>query len=297
MKGIIEEDLKDINNQSESILHMKPVKIDRMGGMNNHTYKVEFLGGLEYVFRIPGDGTNELINRREEKVHTLLANNLGIDAKVLYFDDEGYKITEYLKDAITMSPTTMRNSDIIKKAASIFATLHNSGVDTNIKFDVFKMANEYEEFLRENNVELYDDYDEIKGEVLDIAKLYSNVKLVPCHNDPLSENWVLSNDKLYLIDYEYGGMNDPLWDVADLSIEANYNDEMDDMLLKTYYGRDFTLEEYKEFLANKLFIDYLWTLWGLSRVPYDGDKLQKYADERYDRCKSNLKRFLKRDAI
>ena len=118
-----------------------------------------------------------------------------------------------------------------------------------------------------------------------------SVKKVPCHNDPLCENWIYGDNQLYLIDWEYAGMNDGMWDLADVSIEADYNDEHDEILLKEYLGKEPSLIERQRFIANKLYLDYLWTLWGKTRVPYDGDEMEEYALNRYIRLKSNLKKF------
>ena len=117
---------------------------------------------------------------------------------------------------------------------------------------------------------------------------------VPCHNDSLMGNWVLDGDgKLYLIDWEYSGMNEAMWDLSCLSIEADYSPELDNQLLEAYFGRPATVEEKKRFIAAKMYVDYLWTLWGLTRVPFDGDFMQEYADGRYMRLKKNIEAYKK----
>lgn len=125
-------------------------------------------------------------------------------------------------------------------------------------------------------------------EIKDSIDRLTGVKKVPCHNDPLCENWVMGKDGLYLIDWEYAGMNDGMWDLADVSIEASYNEVQDRALLNAYFGRQETLDEKRRFLANKIYLDYLWTLWGLTRVFFDGEVMQSYADKRYVRLKTNL---------
>ena len=115
--------------------------------------------------------------------------------------------------------------------------------------------------------------------------------LVPCHNDPLCENWVQGADKLYLLDWEYAGMNDPMWDLADVSIEAGYTQTQDNQLLESYLQRKPTGEEQRRFLANKIYVDYLWTLWAKTRVPYDGQPMEDWAAERYARLKGFLGEF------
>ena len=175
--------------------------------------------------------------------------------------------------------------------AELLYKLHTSGVDTEVPFDVIDMAESYEKFICENGGTLYDDYAEVKAYINEVKKTYlPGVVKAPCHNDPLCENWILQDDeRMYLIDWEYAGMNDPMWDLADVSIEANYTHEMDELLLKSYFGGEVSEEQWSAFLINKVLIDYLWSLWGKTRAVYDGEEMEQYAFERYVRMKENMK--------
>jgi len=86
-------------------------------------------------------------------------------------------------------------------------------------------------------------------------------------------------------------MNDGMWDLADVSIEADYSKENDELLLRSYFGKEPDELERKRFIANKLYLDYLWSLWGKTRVPYDGDFMEQYALDRYLRLKKNLEQI------
>ena len=83
-----------------------------------------------------------------------------------------------------------------------------------------------------------------------------------------------------------------MWDLADVSIEADYDEKLDEMLLREYFGRAATENEFKRFIANKIYLDYLWTLWGKTRVPFDGKMMEDYALNRYVRLKQNISRYL-----
>lgn len=296
-KGIVEADLGRVKALLDGVLgHSDYSDVQRMGGLTNRTYRVEFADGSRIMVRIPGEGTEEMIDRSDEKVSTQLACKLGIDAKLYHFGDDGAKVSEFVPNAVTMSAETMRDDKRIRQAARILKKLHDCGEDTGIPFDVFDMAAGYEKIIRENNVPMYDDYEEIKTAVMEVKKHVDSVcdiKNVPCHNDPLCENWVLSadDDRLYLIDWEYAGMNDGIWDVADVSIEGVFTPENDELMLTEYLGKKPDENEYKHFLANKLYVDYLWTLWAKTRVPYDGQPMEDWATERYERLKNNLKLF------
>lgn len=269
--------------------------IQRLGGMTNHSYKITRNDGQEYLVRIPGDGTEEMINRFDERKSTELACKLGIDSRLLYFGDDGRKVMQFIHDPQPMSEEVMKKKEIIHQAAEIFHRLHTCGVDTGVRFEVFEMASLYERIITEGGVAFYDDYPEVKQTVMDIkAEVDQDGKAprVPCHNDSLVANWVIDGDgKLYLIDWEYSGMNEAMWDLSCLSIEADFSQENDVELLNAYYSREATIDEKKRFFAAKLYVDYLWTLWGLTRVPFDGRFMQEYADARYARLKKNIEAY------
>ena len=289
----------DIPKVEELVAKVRPegkIKdLKRLGGMTNHSYKATLEGGEELLVRIPGEGTEEMIVRSDERKSTELACKLDIDSPLYYFDDAGHKVMGFIHDPQPMSEEVMRRPENLSQAAAIFHKLHTCGVDTGVRFEVFEMAALYEKIIRDGGVAFYDDYDAVKQTVMDIkAEVDRNGEApkVPCHNDSLMGNWVLDGDgRLYLIDWEYSGMNEAMWDLSCLSIEAAYTPAHDDALLNAYYGRTATVEEKKKFAAAKLYVDYLWTLWGLTRVPFDGQFMQDYADERYARLKANIEAY------
>ncbi len=294
-KGIIEKDLESIGKVLKIVFNDDLYKsIERMGGLTNHTYKIVRNDDSKYVVRIPGDGTEELIIRKDEMVSTKLACDLGIDAKCLYFGDDGTKVTEYIEDAVTMSSESLKEEENIKKAAEIFKVLHSSDIDTGVPFEVFDMASGYERIISNGGVSMFDDYDSVKKQVMDIkAEVDSicDIKKVPCHNDPLCENWVLGKRQMYLIDWEYAGMNDGMWDLADVSIEAEYSHDQNEKILEYYFSKKPDLSQWKHFLASKIYVDYLWSLWAKTRVPFDGQPMEDWATDRYRRLKANITKY------
>lgn len=297
MKEIVAADIPQIKKLLQDVLQVSGyTQLERMGGLTNHTYQVALEDGQIYVVRLPGEGTEELINRSDEKVSTQLACQLGIDAELLYFGESGEKVTRYIDGAHTLSASSFQNFDILQKSAEVLRVLHTSGADTKVPFDVFQMASDYEKIIRDNSVALFDEYESVKAQIMKIREYAASDEIasVPCHNDPLCENWVLDqNGKLYLIDWEYAGMNDGMWDLADVSIEASFTPEQDHAFLQFYFGREATQEETLRFHANKLYLDFLWSLWGKTRVPFDGEPMELYGQERYARLRKNLDAFLR----
>ena len=284
----VEKLLKDVIGTSDYS------NIERMGGLTNHTYKVTMGGGRVYVVRLPGVGTEELINRANEKVSTQLACSLGLDAKMLYFSDCGEKVTCYIDGAKTLCCESFKDDAVLRKAAKALQVLHTCGVDTSVPFDVFEMATGYEKIIKEYSVPFFSDDAEVKKKIIKIREYVqaNRIMAVPCHNDPLCENWVLDKDgKLFLIDWEYAGMNDSMWDLADVSIEASLTEEQEEKLLLFYFERKPDEIERLRFYANKLYLDFLWSLWGKTRLPFDGKSMEDYGTERYLRLKKNLVKY------
>ena len=133
--------------------------LERLGGMTNHSYKVTLENDEELLVRIPGEGTEKMINRSDERKSTELACKLGIDSELLYFGDDGTKVMRFIHDPQPMDEEVMSRKRNIHQAAEIFHRLHYSGVDTGVRFEVFEMAALYEDIIREGGVAFFDDYD------------------------------------------------------------------------------------------------------------------------------------------
>ena len=296
IREIVENDIPILKTMLMSVFGNDDyVDLKRLEGMTNHSYCVTRNDGKQYLLRIPGEGTEEMINRTDERKSTELACSLGIDSKLLFFSDDGRKVMEYIRNTQPMNEDVMKKEKNIKQVAEIFNKLHHCGVDTGVRFEVFEMADLYEKIITNGGVKFYDDYEEVKNTIMNIKKEideeFHPIK-VPCHNDCLLGNWILDeNGKLFLVDWEYSGMNEAMWDLSCFSIETNYSKENDDMLLKEYFGRDASVLETKYFIAAKMYVDFLWTLWGLTRVPFDGEFMQEYADNRYNRLKKNIETY------
>lgn len=274
---------------------IKSVKIQRLGGLTNRNYKIETNTG-DFVIRLPGEGTEEMINRKDEYICTNLATQLNIDSQLIYFDDKkGIKISRYIQNAETMNPDLVRKKDNMKAIAETFKKLHTCGETVPVVFDVFEKIEHYEKLLKKYTENYFwRDYQVVKSQVYQLKDIIEemNVKVTMCHNDPLCENFVKGEDKMYLVDWEYAGMNDPMWDLADFFIEANFSPEEEVMFCKFYFGHSLDSITQKRILINKIFLDFLWSLWGKQRSA-NGEKLLDYADERYERAKKNLAVFNK----
>jgi thiamine kinase-like enzyme len=258
------------------------------------------LNAGQFIFRLPGAGTEELINRKEEYISNKLACELGLDIELINFDvSTGIKVCKCIPEAITMSPERLCQETNIKMAAAILRTLHSTPVNTGVDFGFTRKVEEYEKLILKNKIALYSDYSIKKQQVLGMYSSFHKhaAQDTPCHNDPLCENWVYGNNRMYLIDWEYAGMNDPMWDVAVVSVESGMSSTEDDILLTSYLGKNASNEDYVHFLANKVNLDFLWSLWGKTRVAFSDKEMEEYARNRYDRMCLNLEKLQELNAV
>lgn len=289
-----ERQIKRYVLEALSISEEQVTDIQSFGGMTNTNFKV-MAGGEEYVLRIPGSGTEEMISRRDEMETANLASDLGIDAELLYFNAEtGVKLAKLIPNAETLNPKTAKRSDNMILTANILKKLHSSDIVMNNVFNVFEKVEHYEGLLNKVNGSNFDDYVEVKSKIMQLKDMYKamDVALAPCHNDTVPENFVKSGeDKVYLIDWEYGGMNDPMWDIAAHSLECDFSLE-DEELFLSYYFNGSVEESYKErILMNKIFQDFLWSIWTKIKES-TGSDFGTYGIDRYHRAKKNLQLFL-----
>lgn len=113
IREIEEEDLPKLKELLELVFGESEWKqIDRLCGMTNHSYKITLNNGHEYLVRIPGEGTEEMINRLDERKSTELGCKLGIDSPLVYFGDDGCKVMKFIHDPQPMSEEIMRKKRI-----------------------------------------------------------------------------------------------------------------------------------------------------------------------------------------
>ena len=264
-------------------------RVERLGGLTNQVYHLSG-GDHNYCLRIPGAGTDAYIDRKVEKHNALVAEYAGVSPKVHYFSDDGVMLTEFIPDSTTMSPETFQvNSEAAHQAGESFRQLHECDKPFQFRFEVFAMIEEYLQLLSKGKeVQLPDGYHEVVERSKSIQKaLDSNpVELAPCHCDPLSENFIQQGSKMWIVDWEYSGMNDPYWDLGDLSVEAGMSESNELTMLRGYFGRSPTEPEIGRMVMYKALCDLLWTLWGLIQHMNDNpvEDFWAYSIERFTRC-------------
>ena len=269
----------------------RDARIERLGGMTNLVYRVQMDGKL-YCLRVPGKGTEEYIDREVEAHNAQVAAAAGISPEVVHCDPEsGVLVTAYLDGCVTMTPESFaRRAGAPARAALAFRQLHSNGRPFQFRFELFDMIDDYLTVLAKLGAELPEGYHDVVGDAEAVrAALNSHpTALAPCHCDPLCENFLDDGRTMWIVDWEYSGMNDPLWDLGDLSVEAGFSDAQDRELMSAYFDGAYSEAQFGRMVIYKAMCDLLWTLWGLIQHANDNpaEDFWLYATTRFERCKT-----------
>ena len=265
-------------------------KVSRLGGLTNRVFLVESARGA-HVLRIPGAGTEEYINRKVEAVAARAAARAGVSPEVVATTDDGLMLTAAIANAVTLSPEGFATiAGAPTRAAEVLRKLHASGETFDFRFELFAMIDDYLKVLAGKDTELPDGYHDVlaSAEAVRQALNARPLPLAPCHCDPLSENFLDTGDRMWLVDWEYSGMNDPLWDLGDVIVEAKLTPDKEAELIHAYFGGTPSAAEQGRVVIYKAMCDLLWTLWGLIQHANKNpaDDFWAYATGRFDRCKA-----------
>jgi thiamine kinase-like enzyme len=263
----------------------------RMGGQTNRVYRVA-VDGKALCLRLPGKGTEEYIDRRVEGIAAAATARAGVSPEVVHFDPAtGVMVTRFVADAVTMSPALFATRPgAAERAGRAFRTLHDSGAQFDFRFELFAMIDTYLGVLATREVAFPDGYHRglRDAEAVRAALGAHPVPLVPCHCDPLAENFLDTGDRMWIVDWEYSGMNDPMWDLGDLAVEANLSAEDEAAMLAAYFGREASAFDRGRMVIYKAMCDLLWTLWGLIQLANENpaEDFAAYARDRFARCRT-----------
>ena len=264
-------------------------EFERLGGLTNRVFKVTTRSG-NYCLRLPGAGTEAYINRAVERANAEAAAEAGVSPEVIHFGDDGVMVTRYVEAAATMSAARFRDTaGAVERAGLAFRQLHDRSKPFAFRFELFAMIDDYLKVLAGLGAELPGGYHEVVAEAAAFraALAVHPVALRSCHCDPLCENFLDTGHRMWIVDWEYSGNNDPMWDLGDLSVEGVFNADMDRRLLEAYFAGTPSAFDRGRMVIYKAACDLLWTLWGLIQHAHKNpvDDFWAYSVNRFDRCK------------
>ena len=280
MEKIIKEKISSLLSQEEEVL-----SVEQLGGMTNQNYLVKTTN-KQYIVKFFGKGTEKLINRQVEKYNLELLKDLDLDVKNYLFDIEaGIKVNEYIESAITLDSTTIKTK--FDKIAPILQTIHSSGKELRGEFAPFEEIKKYESLIEEKIP--YANYEAVREEVFSLEKRLADlgVDRKSCHIDLVPENFIESpQGRLYLIDWEYSSMNDPMWDLAALFLESEFTRQEEEAFL-SHYESEQTPVSREKIAIYKILQDTIWSLWTVYKEEQGAD-FGDYGVNRYQRAVKGL---------
>ena len=221
------------------------------GGMTNYTYVVE-TRGKRYTYRVPGKYKKKFVDRVEEWDNIQEVNKLSLNNATSYVEViSGEKLAEYVEGTILSETDVVSYNDMSVKALK---QIHNS----NLRFkdyNAFGRLADYERYCREMGFTHPKEYIELRGKLDQMRQAHAEVPMVPCHCDYQPTNLVVSGDKLYVLDWEFAGMNDPFYDIACYG-NAGFDKALS--LLEAYVGHKPTSQELRRLYYHRAFQCLQW---------------------------------------
>jgi thiamine kinase-like enzyme len=272
--------------------HAGGAVVTRLGGLTNRVFRVDTAVG-RFCLRLPGQGTEAYIDRTVEAQNARAAAAAGVAPEVVWFGADGVMVTRFLDDVVTLSPALFRDRPgAVERAGRALRRLHDGASGFAFRFELFAMIERYRTLLAERGAALPEGYERTlaEAEAVRAALERHPVPLACCHCDPLCENFLDDGTRAWIVDWEYSGNNDPMWDLGDLSVEAGFDSSMDERLLCAYFEGPASDFDRGRMIAYKAMCDLLWTLWGLIQH-MDGNPAEDfwaYATARLDRCRALL---------
>jgi thiamine kinase-like enzyme len=274
------------------ILTGQPRQLEELpGGLTNCNVKVTTPDGV-YVARFTDTTSNLLgIDREQEYFNSKAAERAGVGAPVIdYRPDLGLLLMGYLNGK-TLCNEDFQRPGVVAKIAAACRALH-SGPRFLARFDMFERQPHYLKVVQDKGFRLPSDYLQFADKFYDIKRVLTatDQETVPCNNDLLAANFIEDGDKIWLIDYEYSGNNDPCFELGNLWSECKLSLEQLDEVVTTYYGRHLHHKIARARLQG-IVAKYGWTLWGCiqtgsSPLEYD---FWNWAMVRYDSAVAEFK--------
>jgi thiamine kinase-like enzyme len=253
------------------------------GGITNHNVKVA-LDEETYVLRVAGKDTNLLgIERSVELEATRAAASLGIGPEVVDFvEPEGWLVTRFIEGVIPPLEQ-MRKPATLERVGAALRAFHD-GPAIPGRFDAFRVVETYRETALSRGGDVPAAYDWAHGVAREIEVRRTGAAPVPCHNDLLNANFLDDGARIRIVDWEYAGMGDRFFDLANFSINHELGEDERDLLLRAYAG-DVRDDDIAALVLMRFMSDFREAMWGVvqravSTLDFD---FEGYAREHFER--------------
>jgi thiamine kinase-like enzyme len=271
---------------AERIWPGKAADVEELGGgITNRNFKVRVEGDV-FVVRVAGKDTGLLgIDRGVEHGASLAAAKLGIGPEVaLFVAPEGWLVTHFIEGR-AVPAEEMRQPRRIGEAARTLRALHESPPIPG-RFDSFRVVEDYRATAEAHGVAVPEDYARAKERATEIERVRGAGALAPCHNDLLNANFIDDGERLRIVDWEYAGMGDRFFDLANFSVNHEFDEQADEALLEAYFG-DVSPDQAASLRLMRFMSDFREAMWGvvqqgISELDFD---FVAYARDHFDRLR------------
>ncbi len=260
------------------------------GGITNENFRIE-VGGDVFVLRIPGADTELLgIVRATECAVSQLAGDIGIGPEVFYvIEPEGYLVTSFIEGKLP-PPEELGTQENIRRVAETVHRVHEMETIPET-FSPFRVVEDSAKIARRFNVDFPDNFDWLIEQMNTAEAALKKSPFTPklCHNDLLNANF-LDDGEIRILDWEYAGMGDPVFDLANFSVHHEFNDEQDHWLLEAYFG-EVSDANWARLKILKIISDFREAMWamvqiGISKLDFD---FRDYANTYFARTEKGMK--------
>ena len=244
------------------------------GGLTNRNYRV-IVDGTPHFLRIPGEATELLGVDRDNELHnTRAAAAAGVGPAVVNYIPAFSVIVLAWLDARTMSNPAFEAPGSETRIAAALRQLHASERFLH-DFNMFRLIEFYLRVVDERGIQIPDGYRDRSDRVprIEAALAVHPLPTVPCHNDLLAENYLDDGERLWIVDYEYSGNNDPTFELGDTALELGFDAGRQEALCAAYFG-EATPSLLSRIRLQMIVSDVLWSLWAaiqeaISPIDYD----------------------------
>ena len=260
MKLSIDRLIKLIPEWKGKLIKVNPIN----SGITNINFEIT-VGKKKYFLSMPYSNSKLLnIDYGNKYYNNKICGEINLSPRVIHFiESENLLVTEFIKSKAS-SLTIFQSSKEIEQLVKNIKLLHNANPFLR-NFNMLSQISYYQNILKKDFLpkELNRYVNNIKSLK---NKLYlPNHKLVSCHNDLLAENIINKNNQIFIVDFDYSGNNDPCFELGNLSVEMEYNDEQINKLVRSYYG------EINENIISRVNLqgvvsDIGWSLWSYVQV-------------------------------
>src|SRR5687768_13323195 len=284
--SIVEEVVSKIEDWQGKDIAIQPLS----GGLTNSNFRVT-VDGTPYFIRVPGESTELLaIDRKNEIYNTKAAAQAGVAPPVLYHLPEYDVMVLKFLDGKTMSKQSLNQPGMPTRMAQAIKSLHASPRFYS-DFNMFRLTEYYLKLCDERGIKIPNGYLERMPIVdrIEEAMSLSPLPTVPCNNDLLAENYIDDGEKLWLIDYEYSGNNDPCFELGNTCQEMEFKDFQIHEVCSAYFG-EATPDKIARMKLNMIMSDVGWGLWAaiqakISTIDFD---FWGWAIERWSRAQEKM---------